>query len=81
MKPETCFLSAGSTHALRLRRGPLVVRCLRGRAWVTLEAELRDYVVNANETLVVQGPGRLVIQALSDAELTLAPAPRVLIAA
>lgn len=70
-------IRAGATWALRLRREPLHVKCERGRLWVTLESEPRDFVLGAGESLVVQGPGRLVLLAVDDARFELGPAPRV----
>jgi|GEM_PF-5724926 len=70
-------LATGATHALTLRRQATLLHCETGRLWVTLESEPRDFVVRAGETLVVQGPGRLVVLAVDAARFGLGPAPRV----
>lgn len=70
-------LATGMTFALTLRRDASVLRCETGRLWVTLESEPRDFVVRAGETLVVHGPGRLVVLAVDAARFALGPAPRV----
>lgn len=77
MKAQKHCLERGATHAARLGRTPMIVRCARGPLWVTLESEPRDFVVAAGESLVVHGPGRLVVMAVDAACFELGPAPRV----
>ena len=77
MKAQKHCLERGGIHAVRLGRAPAIVRCAQGPLWVTLESEPRDFVVAAGESLVVHGPGRLVVVAVEGGCFELGPAPRV----
>ncbi len=77
MKAQKYRLEGGAIHATRLARAPVVVRCAQGPLWVTLESEPRDFVLASGESLVVQGPGRLVVVAVDGGSFELGPAPRV----
>jgi len=81
MKEQSLWmeLAKGATRGARLKREAQVLRCLAGRVWVTLEGEPRDFVLRAGDSMVVQAAGRLVVLALDAAEVTLAPAQRVLL--
>lgn len=46
------------------------VDCQRGLLWVTREGDLNDYLLRPGERL--EGPGRLVVQALRDSEMIVA---------
>jgi hypothetical protein len=41
---------------------PLIITCVSGSLWLTAR-ETGDVVVTSRQTVVVRGPGRLVIQA------------------
>lgn len=58
-------LAAGDVHTLTGSRGT-VVRCLRGRLWVTQEGDARDYVVPAGARFCAGGKGRIVASAVAD---------------
>jgi hypothetical protein len=63
--------------SLHLRKGQLaslgadarVLRCRAGVVWVTREGDARDYVLRTGEELRLEKGGRVVVQAILDAEV------------
>ncbi|MEX0958541.1 MAG: DUF2917 domain-containing protein [Burkholderiales bacterium] len=47
------------------------ITCHSGTFWITQEGRQKDDVLRAGETLVVGAPGKTVVTALSDGEITL----------
>jgi hypothetical protein len=43
---------------------PVRVECLIGTLWVTMENDPRDYILQRGESVLLQGPGQIVIQSL-----------------
>ena len=70
--PETRVLRARELWSVQARQ-PVLVECTRGTLWITAGAE--DVVLEGQESGVFQSQHPLVVQALSDAELTLRAAP------
>ena len=64
-------------EAIRLRKGELasldvgarLLRCRAGVVWVTREGDARDYILATGEDLRLEGRGRVVVQAILDAEV------------
>lgn len=44
--------------------GPLELRCVKGRIWLTEEGGLEDVLLDAGEVFTTERRGRLVLQAL-----------------
>ncbi len=44
-----------------------MIRCTRGRLWITQEADYNDYIVEAGKDFWVTKLGSIVVQALDDA--------------
>jgi hypothetical protein len=63
-------LPRGGVLALRTPRG-LTAACLRGTAWITRSRDATDHLLGAGDEWHAPGRGRVVIQALEDAELVL----------
>jgi hypothetical protein len=59
-------LARGTTLTLEDARGALV-RCLRGRLWITQERDQKDYVVDAGGTFRIDRDGPTVVEAARDA--------------
>lgn len=55
--------------------GPALVACEQGSLWVTAP-RTGDIVLGANERLTVEGPGRVVVQALAASRFVIAELPR-----
>ncbi len=51
------------------RRGD-VIHCSDGRMWITQEADLKDYILEAGQDFWVTKPGTVVVQALADGRFT-----------
>jgi hypothetical protein len=66
-------LGAGEVVTLDGARG-VRIQARAGMVWVTQEADSRDHVLGAGETVVVSRDGRIVIQALQASSVALAPA-------
>ena len=50
-------------------KGRVSLYCLSGSLWATLENEGEDILVEAGQTRVIEGRGRLVVSALKDSKL------------
>lgn len=59
-------LARGTTITLEGARGALV-RCLKGRLWITQEKDHEDYFVDAGGTFRIQRDGPTVVEAAHDA--------------
>ncbi|HVJ16242.1 MAG TPA: hypothetical protein VM686_12455 [Polyangiaceae bacterium] len=66
--PETRVLRARELWTVATRE-PLLVECRRGTLWVTAGGE--DVVLEGDQSRVFSSPHPVVVEALSDAELTL----------
>lgn len=49
------------------------IECVSGCAWITQDGDLHDTVVAPGQCHVVQGPARLLLQALDDCTLRIRP--------
>ena len=58
-----------------LHTNGLRLACSEGSVWLTREGDLEDHVVKAGEEFQVEGPGRVVVQALRAARLRIQPMP------
>lgn len=77
-------LPLGPLERMELGRGELVrlaggnrwriLVCARGRVWVTQEQDVQDYVLGPGQMFVITQPGKVILQALSQAEVLLTPA-------
>ncbi|HUX42655.1 MAG TPA: DUF2917 domain-containing protein [Rectinemataceae bacterium] len=61
-------LAYDRTIAIPLK-GRVSLYCLSGSLWATLDKEGEDILVEAGQTRVIEGRGRLVISALKDSKL------------
>ncbi|ATB27380.1 EamA family transporter [Melittangium boletus] len=59
------------THPLRLEG--LRLSCRAGLVWLTREGDREDHVLKPGQALQVEGPGRVVVQALRPAHLCVSP--------
>jgi hypothetical protein len=58
-------LAKGRTRAFEIPdHSTLEVHVASGACWVTLEGDCEDYVVGETETLLLSGPGLVVIEGL-----------------
>lgn len=67
-EPRIEHLDARQTLRLKGSRG-VRLRCLEGVCWVTREGDARDHVLRAGEAYSVDGPGRVVVWAITGARL------------
>jgi hypothetical protein len=59
------FVRATFAHS---REQQIQIVCTRGVVWVTVENDAHDYFVNGSETLRLSTNGRVVAEALGDAD-------------
>jgi len=59
-------VSRNESRSIAGRRGT-TVRVARGRVWLTRDGDIRDYVLNAGESLELAAGGRLVLFGLTEA--------------
>lgn len=74
---HTTELKSGATRSWRVTRAGYLLEVRRGRVWATVDGEREDWAVAAGQALLVRGPGRLVVEALEETELTLRAAPKL----
>lgn len=65
---ERISLDGGELFSVRDTR-PLEVTMARGRAWVTVEDDSRDFFPGAGQTISIPAGRRAVVEALGDAEV------------
>ncbi len=53
-----------------------MIICTRGKAWVTQERDLEDYVLMPGDVFLVTQPGKVLIGALCDAAMEITPSLR-----
>lgn len=65
-------LAKGKTRSIHLAHGEMAnVYVTKGMAWITMEGDRHDYVLETNEHLRFHGPGQLVMEAIEgDVEVT-----------
>jgi hypothetical protein len=69
-------LARGAMWSTHLHGGEhLALTCVDGQLWLTCEGDARDYVLGAGDTVHVDAPGHVVVQALRPASLCLARWP------
>jgi hypothetical protein len=60
-------LAKGRTRAFQIPdHTSLEVHVASGACWVTLEGDREDYVVSETETLLLSGPGLVVVEGLAE---------------
>jgi hypothetical protein len=67
-------LKAGAVVSVDVPAGGVDIESRRGTLWVTQPADATDYVVPEGWRVTAARPGRLVVQALSDASIHVNPA-------
>lgn len=59
--------TVGQEWRLRGKRGHQTLFCLHGSVWVTQESDIRDYIRDMGDAVVVTLPGLVLVKALSQA--------------
>jgi hypothetical protein len=63
--PPALALRKSETHSFTLAAEEgAEVHAATGRFWITLEGDREDYVVSAGETMLLEGPGLVVLEGL-----------------
>jgi hypothetical protein len=70
---ETLRLPMRAIHRIEDGNG-LQVACLTGHTWITQAHDMRDIVLSAGESFVLDRDGVALVMALDDALITVAPA-------
>jgi hypothetical protein len=68
-------LSAGRYAVLADARGTRIA-CADGILWITQYSDLRDIVLHAGESFVVDRDTKIIVSAVSDAAFAIVPPPR-----
>lgn len=68
--PARVVLDEGTVWSRRLRKGGLRLTCCEGRLWLTREGDARDTVLEAGDSVRLDGPGLVVVQALRPARFS-----------
>ncbi len=67
---ESASLAKGIIRSQQIPPGETMrVQVIEGTAWITMEGDPEDYVVNTGEVITFPGPGLLVIEGLSNRTL------------
>lgn len=53
-----------------------IISCLQGTVWVTQEQDLEDYILHEGESFITTVPGRVIVQALEEATISINKQPR-----
>ncbi|MEO7716155.1 MAG: DUF2917 domain-containing protein [Capsulimonas sp.] len=82
-KTSNTTLETTATHvALWLERGECIsisaahvlqIECSEGEAWVTIEGDLRDYLLSSHQDLPIPSGVRAVVQARTGSRMTIKP--------
>ena len=67
---EPIALAARCVHRIESAQG-VEIACVRGAIWVTQERDLRDWVLMAGQSTVLERVGLAVVYAFKDALITL----------
>jgi hypothetical protein len=59
-------ISRNESRSVAARRGT-TVRIAKGRVWLTRDGDIKDYVLNAGDSLVVAASGHIVLFGLTEA--------------
>ena len=59
-------ISRNHSISVAARRG-MTVRVARGRVWLTRDGDIRDYILNAGDSLQLETSGRVVLFGLAEA--------------
>src|SRR5215467_647222 len=70
---EPVALAARCVHRIESAKG-MEIACVRGAIWVTQERDLRDWILMAGQSVVLEGAGLAVVYAFKDALITLGAA-------
>ena len=47
-------------------RPGMIIRIAQGRVWLTRDGDIRDYVLSAGESMLLDGSGKVVVFGLTD---------------
>src|SRR5438270_2739681 len=67
--PNTIAIPAARLWSSPTRPGPLLIRCVAGQVWVTQAGSVRDIVLEADQSFSTAGAGKVVIQAITNANI------------
>jgi len=59
-------ISRNQSISVTARRG-MTVRVAKGRIWLTRDGDIKDYILNAGDSLEIAASGRVVIFGLTEA--------------
>ena len=72
--PVRILLSPQAVMGLAGERSGLIVRCHTGHVWLTQEGDATDRALSTGDGFRVLGKGRIVLQALDEAVVSVSPA-------
>ena len=69
-------IEAGKSAKLGWTSRGRIISCLQGSVWVTQEQDLEDYILHEGESFITTVPGRVIVQALEEAAISITKQPR-----
>ncbi len=70
LTPEPIALAAQCVHRIESAKG-MEIACARGAVWVTQERDLRDWILVAGQSVLLERAGVAVVYAFKDALITI----------
>src|SRR5689334_6817424 len=67
--PNSIAISASRLWSSSTRPGTLLIRCLAGQVWITQAGSARDVVLEAGRSFATAGIGKVVVQAMTNANI------------
>lgn len=71
--PMRMVLLPQATMSMDGRHDGFVLYCHEGRLWLTQQGDPTDHILSAGDSFVVRGEGRLVLEALAEAMVSVSP--------
>jgi Protein of unknown function (DUF2917) len=67
--PRRLALTRNSFWSVQGRPNEIEIECRRGKVWITQEGDYRDVIVPAGGRFRIEKRGRVIVQAVTEAEI------------
>jgi len=72
--PNSLAIPASRLWSSSTRPGTMLIRCLAGQVWITQTGSARDVVLDAGQSFATAGFGKVVVQAMTNANISVTSA-------